>query len=287
MRIAVAGLLVAALLVPLSLQPATAQWLEAPGTGWAKLQVSHHDTERRFDEDGDVISFFNKNARSITTTVRFVSAIGLLQGVDAWVDAPYHRLQFNDVIRDRLSAGLGDPRVFLRTGPSLLGIQELPVAVALRAGTKFPVGDFNVDAEVIPLSEGQQDWEVLLEVGRSLHPTPMYVMGWVGYRWREANETTGLKPGNERFFYAAAGGSLDPLSWKLALDGYFGEPTEFSGLVLERERRELIQLIPTLRWTVGPGHVQAGARIPLHGRNLPAGTTFTLGYFLTWNDSLW
>lgn len=265
------------------------QWIEPPGTGWAKLQVSHQDTRDRFDENGTVEPFFNENARAVTTTVRFTGAVGLWRGLDMWADVPAHRLVFNDAVQDRLSTGPGDPRLFLRTGPGLFWFDQLPLAVALRGGVKFPVGDFEVDAEVIPLSEGQRDWELLLELGTSLHPWPAYVMGWAGYRWRETNTEIQRKPGDERVVYVAAGGSVDRFQWKLAIDGQFGEPpvrTDFN-LELERDRRTLVQLIPTVGWTIGPGAVELGGRVPLHGRNLPAGTVFTLGYFWTWNEPVW
>ena len=267
--------------------PALGQWIEPPGTGWAHLQVSHHETEMRFDEDGETVPYFTANARSVTTTVRLSGVLGLVRGLDVWADVPYHRLEFNDAIQNRRSTGLGDPRLYIRAGPSIAGVDDLPITIALRAGSKFPVGTFNVDAEVIPLSEGQRDWELLLELGKSLHPWPAYVMAWFGYRWRTTNETTGLKPGNERFFYAAAGGDIRPFTWKLSVDGYFGRPTQFSGLVLGEERRALVQLIPTVGMQVGPGALEAGARVPVHGRSVPAGVTFTLGYFLTWENAFW
>lgn len=287
MRCVLSAALVGMLLGLLSVGPASGQWIEPAGTGWAQLQLSHHDTRTRFDEDGNTESYFNEGARSITQTARLTGALGLRRGLDMWGEVPVHHLQFNDVSRDRTSAGIGDPRLFLRAGPSLFTGRALPVAVALRGGVKFPMGDFDVDAEVIPLSEGQRDWELMVELGKSLHPWPAYVMAWVGYRWREVNETTGVKPGDERIAYLAAGGHLARFQWKVAVDGLFGRPPEFSGLPLDANRRELVQIIPRVGWRIGPGAIEVGARVPVHGRNLPAGSTVTLGYFLTWDDPLW
>lgn len=289
MRIRLVSTLSVVLLAGLLAGPAFGQWVESPGTGWVKVQFSHQDTNRRFDENGDTELLFNEGARSITTTLRFTGALGLWRGLDMWVDAPFHRLAFNDVTRDRLSTGPGDPRLFLRAGPGLLGVEDHPLAVALRGGVKFSVGDFPVSAQKIPLSEGQRDWELLLEGGASLHPWPAYVMGWVGYRWRETNTSIQRKPGDERLFYLAAGGSVGRFQWKLALDGFFGRPpvrTSFN-LPLENDRRELVQVIPTIGWPVGPGVLEAGARLPVHGQNLPAGPIFTVGYFVSWSDPLW
>jgi len=263
------------------------QWIESSGTGWVQVQGGHHDTRTRFNENAEVVPYFNKDARSITRTGRLTGALGLWPGLDVWGEVPVHHLQFDDATRERTSAGIGDPRLFVRTGPSLVGLESLPLAVALRGGVKFPVGEFKVDAEVIPLSEGQRDWELLLEVGKSLHPWPLYVMGWVGYRWREVNETSAIKPGDERILYLAAGGHADRFQWKVAVDGLFGRTPKYAGIPVETNRRALVQLIPRAGWQVGPGAVEVGARVPFHGRNLPAGPTFTLGYFLSWDEPLW
>jgi hypothetical protein len=57
--------------------------------------------------------------------------------------------------------------------------------------------------------------------------------------------------------------------------------------VLQDDERELVQVIPTVGWKVGPGGIEAGLRVPVHGRKFPAGPVFTLGYFLSWDDPLW
>lgn len=274
----VVGLVLGSVVVP----PCVGQWIEPPGTGWMKLGFSHHDTQTRFNASGQRESYLEPDARSVTRTARLTAAIGLGQGVDTWVKVPFHHLQFNDAIRERSSRGFGDPRLFLRVGPKLVGFEEIPVSVALRGGVKWPTGTVGKNIEVIPLSEGQRDWEAFLEVGRNLHPWPIYVMGWVGYRWREVDEDTGFNPGDERIVYGAIGGSIASFTWKVAVDGSFGEPPS-----LPQNRRELLQVIPVVGWKVGPGRFEGGGRWPVHGRNLPAGPTFTLSYFLSWDDPLW
>lgn len=269
--------------------PAAAQWIEPPGTGWVDVGMAHQDTREKFNRRGDVVSFDSEDARSVVTTVRVTGALGLWRGIDVWADVPFRRLAFNDVQKERLTTGLADPRAFVRVGPAVAGFDNLPFAVALRGGLKIPTGDFRLDANDISLSQGQRDWDLLLEVGKSLHPWPMYVMGWVGYRWREANQSIREKPGDERLFYAAVGGSRGRFRWTLAVDGVMGKPpvrTDFN-LVLENDERELVQLLPTVGWSIGPGTVEAGLRLPVHGRKFPAGPVFTLGYLLSWDDPLW
>jgi len=279
------------LIVLLGPLPVGAQWVETPGTGWVQLRTIYHRTDIRFGPDGTIEPLFNEDSRSITTSVFLTAAIGLVPGVDAWAQLPAHRLQFNDVVRDRTSTGLGDPRFFLRATPRLVGL-DLGIPVAVRGGVKLPVGDFPVDAEVIPLTEGQRDWELLVELGHSFYPAPVYVMGWAGYRWRETNDAIARKPGDERLVHVAAGGTAGAFSWKVAVDGLFGRPPVrrlASGLAIELEQdvRRLVQVLPTIGWRVGPGTVELGARIPVDGRNLPAGPALTLGYFVQWDRPFW
>lgn len=289
MRALLSAVLGAVLLAPCFTTSAVGQWVEPPGTGWVDVGVAHQDTRKKFDRNGRVVPFDSEEARSIVTTVRITGALGLWRGLDVWGDVPFHRLVFNDVQGERRTTGFADPRLSLRVGPSLAGLDDLPFSVALRGGVKFPVGEFNVDANTISLSQGQRDWDLLLEVGKSLYPWPAYVMGWVGYRWRGHNRKSQEKPGDERLFYLAAGGSVDRFQWKLALDGLFGRPpirTDF-GLVLENDERELVQLMPTVGWKLGPGALEAGLRVPVHGRKFPAGPVLTLGYFLSWDTPIW
>ncbi|WP_103029490.1 transporter [Salinibacter altiplanensis] len=274
--------------------PSHGQWVEAPGTGWVQLQVAHQSTKEGFGQTGTVVPLdeLDPSARSIITTARLTGALGLVRGLDTWVDLPLHRQEFNGAGTDLLSTGLGDPRFFLRAGPSLFGVGSLPVAVALRGGVTLTTGTFENDAETISLSQGQRDWSVLLEVGKSLHPWPMYVSGWAGYRWREENEAIARDPGNEWVFNAAAGGSLDRFEWKIAVDGLFGQSALDTRTGFAFAPRELVQITPTVGWRLGPGALQAGVRIPVHGQStrsnrLPASSTFTLGYFLSWDDPLW
>lgn len=292
MKRLIAGLAIGWILGMPGADAARAQWIEPPGTGWVQVRAIYHRTDTRFGPDGTIEPLFNEGSRSITTSVVATAALGLVPGLDAWAQLPVHRLQFNDVVRNRTSTGLGDPRFFLRIGPRALGLNPgLPVA--LRGGLKLPVGDFPIDVEVIPLTEGQRDWELLVELGHSFYPAPVYVMGWAGYRWRETNDAIARKPGDERLLHVAAGGAAGALRWKIAVDGLWGTPPlrrlASTGLEIELEQdtRRLVQLVPTVGGAVGPGTVELGARIPVDGQNLPAGPALTLGYFVNWTDPLW
>ena len=172
----------------------------------------------------------------------------MLKGVDVWGQLPVHRLAFNDIAAERKSFGLGDPRFHLRIGPSLFGWSS-SIPVAIRGGVKLAAGDFPIDSEIVPLTEGQTDWELIVELGHSFYPAPVYAVAWAGYRWREKNGEIERKPGNEFFAYLAMGTEYDKWTWKLALESQLGEPWEsFTGtrILLANSERELIHLQPSM-----------------------------------------
>lgn len=261
--------------------PLAAQWIEPPGKGWVQASLYHHDTRDEFGLDGERRGIRN-DGHAIATSLFTTVAVGIVKGVDAWVQIPFHRIEYSDISPVRVRSGIGDVRGFLRVSPTALLGSDFPLAV--RGGAKLSVGDFPLDAEIIPLGEGQTDWELMAEVGHSFWPRSVYVMGWVGYRWREANVERRIDFGDEAFFFAAVGGSLGRANYKLSLEGWDGAAPVLEGIKLENASREMLQITPSLGTTAGPGQVDVGARIPLAGRNLTAGPAWTVGYFLRFGN---
>lgn len=261
--------------------PAQAQWVNPPGEGWLEVSVLHHDTDEEYKSTGAVEPFF-ADGHMIATSLYVKGALGLVRGMDVWFEAPVHHFRFDDAAGDRTKTGVGDLRGWLRIGPETFGLDPfLPVKTALRAGVKVPGSEFPVDAEIIPLTEGQRDWELLIELGRSLHPLPLYVKGWIGRRWREWNAELLWDPGDETFAFVAAGGSTGVLSWELAAEGMWGKPPVREGILLENERRKMVQLLPKVGVEMGlkSTQFQVGGQIPLDGRNLPAGPSVGAAVF--------
>jgi hypothetical protein len=252
---------------------------ESPGSGWAQIAVFHHDTRETFGPEGNLRAFLT-DGRAVTSSVYLTGAIGILPGLDAMLQLPVHRLSFDDAAGKREETGFGDPRLYLRISPQLFGVEGIPLA--LRGGVKLPGSDFPVDAEILPLTEGQRDWELMLESGHSFATLPLYVRGWVGYRWREENRDIRRVPGNERFGYLAVGGPLRRLGWELAIEGLSGLTPTQQGLAVRNSRRELIQIYPSLSAGLGPGQVELGGRFPVDGRNYPGGPAVSVGYSFRW-----
>lgn len=255
-----------------------AQWLSAPGEGWVEAAVFYHDTQRTYDQRGTERDIF-AGGRAITRSIFFTAVTGVWDGVDIWVQIPVHSLRFDDAGGERVSRGLGDPQGFVRVGPGLFdALPDWPVA--LRGGVKLDGGSFDVDAEIIPLGEGQMDWELILELGRSFHPLPFWTAGWVGHRWRRENTETLRKPGDEWFWLWSVGGEVGPVGWKVTLEGLRGDPWIIQTLEIRSARRSLDQFFVEVDYGLGPGRLSAGIRSPFRGRNLPSGTALTAGYFL-------
>ncbi len=267
------------LFVLFAFSDASGQWIEQPGKGWVQVSVFHHDTTRRFDERSNEVSLFNEGGESITTSTIVTGVIGLVQGVDIWAQVPFHRLEFNDVAEKRKTTGIGDPKFHIRIGPELFLGRPLTIPIAVRFGTKFSAGSFPVDSEIIPLTEGQRDWEAILEIGRSFWPKSTYAMLWLGYRWRERNDRILKDPGNEFFFLANLGGSSNEWNWKLGLEGLFGRSSRFFDIAVSSSKRQILQLMPSVGRNLGPGGLEIGTRIPVSGKNLPAGPAIFAGYF--------
>ncbi len=151
----------------------------------------------------------------------------------------------------------------------------------MRFTTKIPVVDFPIDAEIIPVGEGQWDYEAWLEAGISLWLLPAYGVLWLGHRWRAINDETTRDPGSEIAVLAEFGGTLvGRLGGKVAFDAIFGQDGASHGVKLGNDQREIMYLNPNLTFQVTPRlSVEGGVRVPLHGKNFPAGPQFTLGFF--------
>lgn len=256
----------------------------APGAGWLELSVLRWVSDDFFSTDGDVRPLL---ADGVVTThsVYLTGSVGVLPGVEVFAQAPIHDLRFQDQTGRRARTGVGDVRAAVRVSGQAVG---LPIPVIFRGGVKLPGSDFPVDATIIPLTEGQRDWELSVEYGRNLvqtsplAPPTLYGVAWLGYRWRELNAAAARRPGNELFGHAAVGGLLDPFDWELGIEMVLGQPPVQQGFELEGARRELWQVTPTLSYPLGPGRASLSAQVPLAGRNLPAGPSFSVGYGLSW-----
>jgi hypothetical protein len=256
--------------------PVAAQWVEDPGRGWVSAELFYHDTTERYDlnSDKNAIPF---GGHAVSAAVFVTAAFGLLPNWDLWLRGSFNDLEFTDAAGERSTSGLGDTNVWLRVAP--LAYLGVGVPFAIRGGVKIPSGDSPVDAEIIPLGEGQYDWELMAELGHSFWPSPHYVNGWVGYRWRRRDLESRKDPGEEVFFLAQAGGAAGRLQYKVILEGWDGGTPNLEGLQVPTAQRHYLQITPNVGWDTGRGSAYVGWRQPLSGQNLPASGALVIGYF--------
>lgn len=248
------------------------------GAGWVQLSLVGQRATESFDPLGDRRDFIGVS-RFDTRSAYLTGAYGVVEGLEVWGQLPVHRLTAFGSAGNSTGSGIGDVRAALRVSPTLFG---LDVPIALRAGVKLPGSDFPVDPRVLPLTEGQRDFEVSLESGWSGFDLPVYVVGWLGYRWRGPNEVAGFQPGDERFAHAAVGGRAGPVFFELGVDALWGLAPIEQGLRLEASARRLVQLLPTLGTEVGGGRLEVTSPIAVSGQNLPASIGVSVGYRRSW-----
>ena len=253
----------------------SAQWTQgAAGKIWVKSALFIQNTNERYTATGEREPYFAEGvADSKALYNDFI--VGLHPKLDFWLQVPYLDLTFTDINQTLSEKGIGDVRGWLRWNPIRLFGGQTPISI--RVGAKAPLGESPLDAQIIPLGEGQWDLEAFGEIGHSFWPVPGYAILWLGYRVRFENTEQVRDPGNEFVFLAEAGGNPTPGTFvKTTLDGFRGGPTEQDGVVTASQRR-----ITNLQFTgavrIGPLWPEFSVRLPLAGQDFPAGVQFVIG----------
>jgi hypothetical protein len=254
--------------------PASAQWVQGGlGRVWAKATFMLQRTDERFDAAGRRAPWLGNgeaDSRALFTDV----IVGVTPRLDVWLLIPYFDLRFRDAGDTLRTTGFGDIKAWVRWQVAALHSGQTPVA--LRAGAKAPVGSSPLDAQIIPVGEGQWDLELFAELGHSFWPAPAYAELWLGYRARFENSTKHKDPGGELVFLTEVG--LTPWGrWllKATLDGFFGRRWVVEGVQTATQRRIVtLQLVGGVR-TIASVWAEGGVRLPLSGREFPAGPQLT------------
>ncbi|WP_238314656.1 hypothetical protein, partial [Methylobacterium crusticola] len=77
----------------------------------------------------------------------------------------------------RTDTGLSDIRALAK-----FRLLSKPLVLAFKAGLKVPTGEFKNEDGLIPVGEGQWDFDFVGQVGRSFWPLPLYGNIDLGYR---------------------------------------------------------------------------------------------------------
>jgi hypothetical protein len=199
---------------------------------------------------------------------------GLTGWLDLGLEFPFNRLQFTNLVNPNRPAtsGIGDIRFYGK-----LRLTENPFVSSLILKAKSPTGDFTLDAEVVNVSEGQWDFTVATEIGKSLWPLPGYVNMGFGYRFRQDNPNFEYTFGNEFIALFEAGININKtIMVKGSADWLLGQrPTlRVTGQEL-LWRRELLTLVPALIFSPSKRfQFETAVVFPLRGEDFPDGPQY-------------
>ncbi len=201
-------------------------------------------------------------------------------GVTDWLNVGVQVPWFDQVYQDTTraepprDAGISDLRVFTK-----VRALTSPAVLTFKLGFKIPTGDFKNQDGLIPVGEGQWDFDFLVQAGRSFWPLPAYANLEAGYRLRMENEDVRRDPGDEWLVNAEAGWSPGPrLTLALKLELLHGQAGRSFGFENPSLKKRIVYLAPTVGWTLfGRTAAELALRRTLAGRNFPAGHQLSLG----------
>ncbi|MEW6753508.1 MAG: transporter [Candidatus Latescibacterota bacterium] len=284
-------LLVAALLAPAAAQAGA--WTLDAGQVWTKLAVQHQQTDRWFLASAAQAGgrLHGPGARRpyrfggrYEASAWFLDVYGGLTGwLDLGIQVPYFWQRYADATRQGAAAaesGLGDVRVFTK-----VRLLARPLVLSLQAAAKLPTGEFTNREGAVPVGQGQWDFDLAGQVGRSFWPLPLYANLDAGRRFRTRNAGIDRDPGDEWFLSAEAGWDVTRRILLMGkVEGLFGAPSvDFGALSNRSEIRRILHATPVLSLSLRPGtRLEVGGRYALAGRNFPAGWQFVLGLSSLW-----
>ena len=262
-------------------------WTLQRGQFWSKITYFQQRTEEwyigkgRFGTPGTRAPYDFKGQYE-SRAVFFEGLYGVTDRLDLGLQVPYFDQSFANAAfaAPRTDTGLSDVRVLAK-----LRLLAKPLVLALKTGVKMPTGEFKNEDGLIPVGEGQWDFDFIGQAGRSFWPLPLYSNIDLGYRVRTRNEQIDRDPGDEWFLNAELGyqlvrqlmllGKCEVLRSDPAID-FFGD------FEIETGIKRITYLTPTLLYAVGQRTtVEAAVRFSLNGRNFPAGRQLVLGLATT------
>ena len=201
---------------------------------------------------------------------------GATDRVDMGVQIPFFRQEFENVgFRPaNVASGFSDIRGFVK-----INLVQKPFVGTLKAGFKAPTGNFQNQDGIIPVGEGQWDFDFIAQAGRSFWPIPLYANLDLGYRLRLKNDAITRDPGDEWFFNGEIGYTpTQKLLIALKVEGIRGKSSKVFNLRLANDIKQITYFSPTL--LIGPYQnvsLETTLRLTAGGRNFPAGHMWMAG----------
>ena len=275
-------LLVGLILLGAAADAGAGAWSLQRGQFWSKLTYFQQHTEEwyvgkgRRDAPGTRAPY-DFDGQYESRAVFFESLYGVTDRLDIGLQVPYFDQSFANAALTQTDIGLSDIRALAK-----FRLLAKPLVLAFKTGVKMPTGEFKNEDGLIPVGEGQWDFDFVGQVGRSFWPLPLYGNIDLGYRVRTRNEQIDRDPGDEWFLNAEMGYQLVR---QLMLVGKCevlrsNPAVVFGGI--EAEIKRITYLTPALLYTIGQRTtIEAAIRFSLNGRNFPAGRQLVLGLATT------
>ena len=274
---------VALLLVPADVSAGA--WTLPQGRVWAKIAFLQQQTDEWYLASPEFIGqLFSAGTRrpyrfngEYDSKAVFIEAwYGVTDRLDIGVQLPYFDQVFDDDTRlvPPSEKGFSD----LRLGAKLQALQR-PLVVTLKGVVKLPTGDFQNEDGLIPVGEGQWDFDFVLQLGRSLWPLPLYGNVDIGYRVRLENKEIVRDPGDEWLINAEVGYNITrKLLLAAKVEMLRGKAGTDFGFKNRSQIKRITYLSPTIMFNItGDTTVELSYRKTLNGRNFPAGHQLAIG----------
>ena len=261
-------------------------WTFQKGKVWTKLTFMTQDTNDSYigvprpnvPRGERAPNLLNGEYRS--RTFFFDAFYGITDNFNIGIQVPFFNQTFEDDELTTLfggpvsSTGFSDIRVFLKHK-----VTNGPVVSSLKFGFKAPTGKFENTQGLIPVGEGQWDFDFILQVGRSFWPFRGYANVDAGYRLRMKNTEVERDPGDE-FFWIAEFGYQWTEKWMTVVkyEGIRGQETTSLGLQLSGDVKKIQYISPAALFQINESSaIEAGIRFSISGQNFPAGPVFQVG----------
>ena len=248
-------------------------------------------TPKKYDSNGDIVDVpAGSTYKSRLVFLDFF--YGINDRVDIGIQIPFCNNRFADVAPAATASGgplnsvtldasgVGDIRGFAK-----INLVQQDVVATLKLGVKTATGELldHVKEEAVSLGTGQWDFDVILQLGRSFYPAPVYANVDLGYRLRLKN-TNNYDPGEEFIYNAEIGANpTDNLLLALKLEGIRGAKGTLDSGSNRNEPTSQVNytyFAPTV--LIGPFQnlsLEASVRIPMGGREFFGGRLWGVGLY--------
>ena len=220
------------------------------------------------------------NGRYSSRALFFDLFYGATDRFDVGLQAPFFRQEYQDTAlltgfgEPRTATGFGDIRGFLK-----VNLLDRRTVGTLKLGFKAPTGDFVNEDGLIPVGEGQWDFDAIFQLGRSFWPIPAYVNSDVGYRLRLKNTEIDRDPGDEWFFVAEAGFQVRRMALVgVKFHGIRGKAATVFNARIHSDVKNITYVSPVIN--LGPFRaftLETAMNVSIGGRNYPAGWMAVVG----------